>query len=171
MGKYVYLSPGCFGRLSGHGSPRCRVQSPPAYLAGPCFKNEVGTIRCHLNLHDLCVLNSLSEADPRAPKRSKKPSAFNPTVPSQTGPKGPEGALRIQPNGPLPNGPRGPWARRALLLSSKRRSDITTGRKDDGATIRRSEFIGSAGCAERTKINPCVPAFLNQSLFSRGTLF
>ena len=125
-------------------SPRCRVQSPPAYLAGPCFKNEVGTIRCHLNLHDLCVLNSLSEADPRAPKRSKKPSAFNPTVPSQTGPKGPEGALGPWPLAP---GPLVPWPFGPVVLCSWRQSKE---RQCDGATMRRSvfirkDFIGSAG--------------------------
>ena len=161
MGKYIYLSPGCFGRLSGHGSPRCRVQSPPAYLDGPCFKKEVGTIRCHLNLQDLCILNSLSEADPRAPKRSKKPSAFNPTVPSQTGPKGPEGALGPWPlaPGPLvpwPFGPLALWSLGPLVPSCfgpvvKTRSDITTERKYDGATVRRSEFIGSAGMRASVK--------------------
>ena len=144
MGKYIYLSPGCFGRLSGHGSPRCRVQSPPAYLAGPCFKKEVGTIRCHLNLHDLCVLNSLSEADPRAPKRSKKPSAFNPTVPSQTGPKGPEGALRIQPNGPLPNGPTGPLGPPSfapVVEATERHHDRAKRQRSDNTT-KRLHWVG-----------------------------
>ena len=109
---------------------------------------KVGTIRCHLNLQDLCILNSLSEADPRAPKRSKKPSAFNPTVPSQTGPKGPEGALgpwplalwSLGPLVPWPFGPLALWSRRALVLSSKhgatsRRSESTTERQYDGASL------------------------------------
>ena len=98
---------------------------------------------------------------PRAPKRSKKPSAFNPTVPSQTGPKGPEGALGPWPlaPGPLvpwPFGPLALWSLGPLVPSCfgpvvKTRSDITTERKYDGATVRRSEFIGSAGMRASVK--------------------
>ena len=80
--------------------------------------------------------NTLSEADPRAPKRSKKPSAFNPTVPSQTGPKGPFGALWAPPQRPM--GPLGPpsFATERLHNGARvRRSESATERQYDGASL------------------------------------
>ena len=80
-------------------------------------------------------------------KALEKNIRIQPNGPFPNGPKGP----RRGPLGPSPTGPRAPWARRALLLSSKGRSDITTERECDGATIRRSDFIRVGGYARQRK--------------------
>ena len=80
-------------------------------------------------------------------QRARKNIRIQPNGPSPNVPKGP----RRGPLGPFPRGPWGPWARRALLLSSQRRGDITTERHCNRTAVRRSEFIGSAGMRASVK--------------------